>query len=195
MTKAATPRGVATGAGDSSKLSPKQLRFVEEYLVDLNASAAFLRAGYKSTQPNSAASKLAAKPSIQAAIAAKRAAISKKLDITVEMALERLWRMGDGDVREMFNAEGGMKSVDALTKEQAHALIHSIKVTSYTPPGEDSQPEWTKEVKFVDRRAALVDVVRILGGMPKEQPDVNVHLNVEMPSLDDLDEKLARYGG
>ena len=38
--------------GRGSKLTGKQLRFVEEYMVDCNASKAVIRAGYKTTTQN-----------------------------------------------------------------------------------------------------------------------------------------------
>lgn len=67
-------------------LTPKQQRFVDEYLVDLNATAAAERAGY---HPKMAA-KLVAKGSIQAAIQAAQADRAKATELTAEYVLRRL---------------------------------------------------------------------------------------------------------
>jgi phage terminase small subunit len=172
----ATPEGVVEG-----KLSPKQQRFVEEYLVDLNASAAMLRAGYKSKNPNVDASKLLAKPSIVAAVSALRDAESKKLGITRERVLTELARVAFSDVRKLFNEHGGMRPIVSLDDEVAAAISH-IKLTSFTPPGEDAQTEYTKEVKLADKVSVLKDLARHMGVIEPEKPaDVNITLTVEMP--------------
>ena len=53
-------------------LTPRQERFVAEYLADLNASAAYRRAGYTAKDANVAGPRLLAKVSIQQAIQAAR---------------------------------------------------------------------------------------------------------------------------
>ena len=50
-------------------MTPKQQRFVEEYLIDLNATQAAIRAGYSKHTANEQGSQLLAKLSIQAAVA------------------------------------------------------------------------------------------------------------------------------
>lgn len=84
-------------------MTPKQQRFVEEYLVDLNATAAYQRAGYTAKNPNVAgveAHKLLKNPKITAEIDAARAKLSEKTEITQEYVLRRLKREaeleGDG---------------------------------------------------------------------------------------------------
>ncbi len=57
----------------TKNLSPKQQRFVEEYLIDLNATQAAVRAGYSKKTARAIASENLAKPYIQEAVAkAKR---------------------------------------------------------------------------------------------------------------------------
>jgi phage terminase small subunit len=127
-------------------------------------------------------------------VAAKRAEISKATGVSVEGIIKRLWLIGDADIRDLFNANGGLRNPQELTKEQAAALA-SVKMTSYTPPGDDAQTEYTKEVRFWDKRAALVDLLKHLGAMPAEKPaDVNVTVRVEMPR-EALREKLRKLSG
>jgi len=74
------------------------------------------------------------KPDIAAALAAKRAEINTKVGVTIE----RLRAVGDAGIRELFNENGGLRNPKELTKEQAAAL-ETVKVTNFTPLGEDTQ--------------------------------------------------------
>src|SRR5262245_50906044 len=63
-------------------LSAKQVRFIEEYLVDLNATQAALRAGYSPRTAYRTGSENLRKPQIDAAITAAMAARSDRTGIT-----------------------------------------------------------------------------------------------------------------
>jgi phage terminase small subunit len=65
-------------------LTAKQARFVAEYLIDLNATQAAIRAGYSAKTANREGSRLLSKVDIADAIAAMRAKIAKKVEVTVE---------------------------------------------------------------------------------------------------------------
>jgi len=65
-----------------SELSPKQRRFVEEYLIDLNATQAAIRAGYSPDSARSIGCENLTKPDIEAAIAELVAARSERTKVT-----------------------------------------------------------------------------------------------------------------
>ncbi len=69
------------------KLNPKQSRFVEEYLVDLNATQAAIRAGYSEKTAYATGSENLRKPQIQAAIQIAQAERSARTQITVDKVL------------------------------------------------------------------------------------------------------------
>lgn len=71
----------------ASALTPKQARFVAEYLIDLNATQAASRAGYSKKTAYSIGGENLKKPEIAAAIAARQAAVGDKLEITAEKVL------------------------------------------------------------------------------------------------------------
>lgn len=73
-------------------LTDKQKRFADEYLIDMNASAAYLRAGYKCSEAaaRSSASDLLTNPNIQEYIAEKQKKIEEKTELTVEWILEEM---------------------------------------------------------------------------------------------------------
>jgi phage terminase small subunit len=66
----------------SKSLTAKQARFVQEYLVDGNGSAAAVRAGYSPHSAREIASETLAKPAVAAALREKQAELSASLEIT-----------------------------------------------------------------------------------------------------------------
>lgn len=90
------------------KLTPKQERFVEEYLVDLNGSAAARRAGYSEKTSGPIAQQLLAKTSIQEAIAARRAERSERIGITADEVVMMIRRQYEINARcyEKVDFEG-----------------------------------------------------------------------------------------
>ena len=68
----------------SKNLSPKQTRFVEEYLIDLNATQAAIRAGYSSKSARAIASQNLTKLDIQEAIAKAKVERSEATKVDAE---------------------------------------------------------------------------------------------------------------
>lgn len=66
----------------SSALTSKQLRWIDEYLLDFNGAAAAVRAGYSVKCARSIACELLTKPDIQAVLQARQAALAQELQIT-----------------------------------------------------------------------------------------------------------------
>ena len=69
------------------KLTPKQERFVQEYLVDLNATAAAIRSGYKN---HNIGRQLITKNNVSSAIRAEQEKRAKRVNVTQDYVLERL---------------------------------------------------------------------------------------------------------
>ncbi len=73
-----------------SDLTPKQARFVEEYLIDLNATQAAIRAGYSAKTANEQGAQLLAKLSIRKAVAEAQAIRSTRTVITQDEVIQGL---------------------------------------------------------------------------------------------------------
>ena len=73
-----------------ANLTPKQQRFVEEYLIDLNATQAAIRAGYSEKTAKSIGQENLTKPDIQKAIKEAQEKLSNKAQVTVEMVVQGL---------------------------------------------------------------------------------------------------------
>jgi len=65
-------------------LTPKQARFVQEYLIDLNATQAAIRAGYSERTAKQIATENLSKPIISKAIEAKQFELSEQTGYTLE---------------------------------------------------------------------------------------------------------------
>jgi phage terminase small subunit len=74
----------------ADKLTDKQKRFIEEYLVDLNATQAAIRAGYSKKTANEQASRLLTNVNISARIKERQQELSAKTELTQEWVLEHL---------------------------------------------------------------------------------------------------------
>lgn len=106
--KKAAPKRVAKPAArakaSTSELKPRVQRFIDEYLVDMNGSAAYRRAGYTAVG-NSAevnARRLLRNAQVMLEIARRRAVTSKKLEISREEALQEAWHIVKADPNELI---------------------------------------------------------------------------------------------
>ena len=81
-------------------LTPRQERFVTEYLVDLNATQAAIRAGYSEKGANVAGIRMLANATVRAAVEERQAKRAEKLDISVDRIERELARIAFTDMRK-----------------------------------------------------------------------------------------------
>lgn len=99
------------------ELTPKQARFVEEYLLDLNAAAAARRAGYSEKNADSIAAQLLSKTKVFEAVQSAVAARSAKTEITAEYVLENLKRLSERCMsKEEFAPSAAARALELLGK-------------------------------------------------------------------------------
>lgn len=109
-------------------LPDRQWQFVQEYLIDLDGTAAYLRAGYQPRRNETArveASKLLTKPNILAALTAERTRLASLLEITPEKVLREYARLAFSDMRKYVTwGTHGIRVHDssALSEDQARAV-------------------------------------------------------------------------
>jgi phage terminase small subunit len=76
-------------------LTPKQARFVTEYVKDLNATQAAIRAGYKADNADVTGPRLLGNVGIADAIAARQKPIAERAELTVASHLAELEALRD----------------------------------------------------------------------------------------------------
>jgi phage terminase small subunit len=84
-------------------LNDKQKRFVDEYIIDLNATQAAIRAGYSAKTAGSQSFDLLQKPEIQKHISKRRLDMQKRTEITQDMVLMRWWEIATADPNELIS--------------------------------------------------------------------------------------------
>ncbi len=134
-----------------AKLSEKQKRFVQEYLVDLNATAAAKRAGYK--DPN-IGRQLITKNNVSAEIQKAMEKRSTRTEITQDRVLQELAAIGFAKGTDYAQVVSGLVLVndtDQLTEQQKAAIV-SIK-----------QTKEGVEVKLASKERALELLAKHLG--------------------------------
>lgn len=155
-------------------LNDRQLAFVREYLVDLNATQAAIRAGYSEKTAHSQGPRLLENVEIAEAIAAAQSERAERVALDADRVLLEIARVATSDLRRAFTADGGLRS-PATWDDDTAAAISSVKVVTRRAPGggEDAEVEYVTEVKLWDKNSALDKAGKHLG-MFREQIDVNV---------------------
>lgn len=142
-------------------LTGKQARFVEEYLIDLNATQAAIRAGYSKKTAQIIGFENLSKPIISSAIEAAQKARSERTEITQDKVLAEYAKLAFLDPRRFYDSTGALIPVPLLPADVAAALS-SMKVT-VERGAEEGQMNDVKEIKFTDKKGALDSVARHLG--------------------------------
>jgi len=85
----------------TSKLTPRQERFVQEYLIDLNATQAAIRAGYAPKTANREGSRLLSNAVIASAVQKGRAKMAERAQIDQDWVLRQWQAIAEADPRDL----------------------------------------------------------------------------------------------
>lgn len=148
-------------------LTDKQQRFVEEYLIDLNATQAAIRAGYSESTARSIASENLSKPDIIEAISEAQAKRSQRTEITADRVLKELGRIGFSDIRNVLTPLGHLRNPNEWDDDTAAAIAAIEVVTNSGEAGRDDEGrklvERTHKIKTWDKVSALEKIAKHLG--------------------------------
>ena len=170
-------------------LSDKQRRFVDEYLIDLNATQAAIRAGYSAKTAEFQASRLLRYAKVQAFLAERMKAREKRTEITQDRVLNELAKIGFSDLRKVVKWGEGILVRDPETGAQSIAngisLVSSDEIDDDTAASiaEISQTAQGLKIKLHDKRGALVDMGRHLG-MFKDKLELSGEVDLTSDALD-----------
>ena len=115
------------------KLTDRQRKFVNEYLVDLNATQAAIRAGFAEKTANRAASRLLSNVVIQSEIQKRMKDREKRTEITQDRVLRELAAIGFYDITDFLSVRDGnlcVKDTSEISKSKIPA-ISRIKATQF----------------------------------------------------------------
>lgn len=121
---------------EKGKLTARQQRFVQEYLLDLNATQAACRAGFSKNGARQQGMRLLTNASICAQIARGKAKTFEGLDISRERILRELARIAFGDPRKVMEwGPSGVNLIDSETLTDDEAAQVSEVSQSVTKDG------------------------------------------------------------
>lgn len=143
------------------KLAPMQSVFVQEYLIDLNATQAAIRAGYSAKTAEQQGYQLLQKPSVQAAIAARQKEREQRTAVTADRVLLEAARLALFDPRKLFNDDGSPKAITELDDDTAAAVAGIEVVEQFEGSGKDRVfVGYLKKYRIADKNAALEKLFR-----------------------------------
>lgn len=152
-------------------LTPKQARFVAEYMVDLNATQAAIRAGYSEKTAHTIGHENLSKPEIAAALAERQEALAEKVGVTTEMVVEELVALAFYDPADLAS----------LTDEQGNAVQITGPLDIPKLPKHIRKAivgwAWDKAGNFTLKFAPKTATLQLLGqhlGMFKQELEVTV---------------------
>lgn len=170
-------------------LTPKQRRFVEEYLLDMCAGKAAIRAGYSKKTANQQGHILLGQTGIKAAIDAAKLARSDRTEIDADWVLKRLVLEADADLADLYTDAGDLKPIEAWPEIWRQGLVVGVEVEAlFEGYGEDrKQVGLVKKIKFSDRLRRLELIGKHVG--------VNAFQNqIVINDVEGLADRLVRAG-
>lgn len=162
-------------------LNPKQQRFCEEYLIDLNATQAAIRAGYAVKTATEQASRLLTNVNVSREIERLQAVQSRRTGITADRVIRELAKIAFVDPDRVINADDGTIKADATDEDKA--AIQGVKVKRSSSMNGDS---FENEVRLYDKTKALELLGKHLGLFTDK-----VDLNMTQPIVVSGGEALA----
>lgn len=139
-----------------AKLTPKQARFVQEYLIDLNATQAAIRAGYSPDTANQNGPRLLVNAGVERAIQDAMDARAARTLTSQDKIVRELARIAFSDIRELFNDDGQMLPMSEWPDDLA-ASISSLK-----------DVDAGREIKMWDKMSALEKLMKHMGMFEKD---------------------------
>lgn len=166
-------------------LTQKQRLFVDEYLIDLNATQAAIRAGYSPDTAKAIGCENLTKPDIRAHIDLVMAERSRRTGVNADRVIQELAKIAFVNATDVIDPKTATVKENALPEDTA--AIQSVKVKTF---GEDGLE---REIKMADKLRALEMLGRHLG-MFKDKLELSGGLDTEKTKLDDLLQQM-RGGG
>lgn len=169
-------------------LTPKQSKFVEEFLVDLNGAKAAVRAGYSNKFANRQASQLLANAEVAAAIDKAKSQRSIEVGVDQRYVLKALVEKCEADIKHLFDpVTKDLLPVDEWPPVFRMGLVQSVEIDAlFDGSGRDRrQVGHSKKIRLADR-------TRILELIGKHVKVNAFQENVHHRGLDGLGDRLDR---
>lgn len=146
-------------------LTPKQQKFVDEYMVDFNAAQAARRAGYSAKTARAQGARLLKHPVVGAAIEERRARQAERAGITAEELIDIATQVVRAHPKSLYDENGKMLPPHKWTQEAAVGVAGFEVV-------ENREGGVVTKVKQADRLRATETLLKLFGPVVTERLEI-----------------------
>jgi len=167
--------------GVASKLTAKQQRFVQEYLVDYNATRAAIQAGYSAKYAGQNADKLLKNTNVAAELRRLGQKTAEKLDISREWLMQEL----------RYVAAARLPDFSSIVTEPVQKMaIHPLTGEVINVPS-----GYTQTVRFTDTKDLPDDKAAALAGIKQTAHGIDIKLHDKVRALELLGKAVGLFDG
>lgn len=130
-------------------LTDKQRRFVDEYLIDLNATQAAIRAGYSEKTAYRTGADNLRKPQIAKAVSEAKNSRSERTKIDADWLLRRLADEAEADINDLYDEDGSLKPVKDWPEIWRKGLVAGVDIEEIREDGRTVG--MVRKIKLSDR--------------------------------------------
>lgn len=159
-------------------LTKKQRLFVDEYLLDLNATQAAIRAGYSPRRATEIGYQLLQRPEVAQAIQAAMAERSKRTEVEADYVIRRLREIDEMDVLDILEDDGSLRSIRDWPKAWRQFLSGIEIAELFEGRGDD------RRIAGVLRKVKWPDKLRNLELLSRHVGTESAALDLELKRLD-----------
>ncbi|HEH6433182.1 TPA: terminase small subunit [Pseudomonas aeruginosa] len=159
-------------------LTKKQRLFVDEYLIDLNATQAAIRAGYSTRRATEIGYQLLQRPEVAQAIQAAMAERSKRTEVEADYVIRRLREIDEMDVLDILEDDGSFRSIRDWPRAWRQFLSGIEIAELFEGRGDD------RRIAGVLRKVKWPDKLRNLELLSRHVGTESAALDIELKRLD-----------
>ncbi|HHG4778633.1 TPA: terminase small subunit [Pseudomonas aeruginosa] len=159
-------------------LTKKQRLFVDEYLIDLNATQAAIRAGYSTRRAAEIGYQLLQRPEVAQAIQAAMAERSRRTEVEADYVIRRLREIDEMDVLDILEDDGSFRSIRDWPKAWRQFLSGIEIAELFEGRGDD------RRIAGVLRKVKWPDKLRNLELLSRHVGTESAALDLELKRLD-----------
>lgn len=152
----------------SQHLGARQSKFIDEYMVDLNATRAAIAAGYSKKTAAQTGWENLRKPQIAGEISQRQKKLSNRLEVTAENVVNELAKLAFANIGDFYTIRDGRLEIDtnALTDPMKAAALTQVDIID-KPSGDQ-----IIKIRLCDKRSALTDLGKHLGLFAEKTAEV-----------------------
>jgi|CXWL01.1.fsa_nt_gi phage terminase small subunit len=134
-------------------LRRKQQRFIEEYVLDFNATQAAIRAGYSRRTAREIGRQNMTKANILEALELQIDRLERKSELTAERAVQEIARLAFSDIRKLFTSTGALRPLKEIDNGTVAALVKMEVIEQKSRNGTVRRRGYT--IRFYSKTEAL----------------------------------------